>query len=119
MRDKLLKSFSLSLFLTVALAASLPVSGQSKTQTLVFSRQAKVGSQTVSQGKYTAAFDDKKNGELTLTKDGKEVAKASYKLVELSKPAADNAVVFTAAEDGSLKVRRIEIKGSKSALEFE
>ena len=119
MRDKLLKSLSLSLILTVGLALALPAFGQNITRTLTLSRPAKVGTQTVSQGKYTAAFDEKKDGELTLAKEGKEVAKASYKLVELTKPAADSAVIFTMADDGTFKVRRIEIKGLKSALQFD
>ena len=119
MRDKLLKSFSLTMVLAVVSMIAFPAFGQTKTRTLVFSRPAKIGTQTVSQGKYTAAFDEKKDGELTLAKDGKEVLKASYKLVELDKAAVDSAVVFAAADDGSLKVRRIEIKGLKSALLFE
>jgi len=119
LRNKFLKSFCLSLVLTLAYALALPVIAQNVTRTLVFSRQAKIGSQAVSQGKYSAAFDDKKDGELTLSKDGKEVLKASYKLVELGKPAAESAVVFILADDGSFKVRRIEIKGLKSALQFE
>jgi hypothetical protein len=116
---KLLKSFSITLLLALALMVSNSAFGQNTTRSLVLSRQAKIGGQSVSQGKYTAAFDEKKDGELTLAKDGKEIAKASYKLVELQKVPSDSAVVFVAADDGSLKVRRIEIKGLKSALQFE
>jgi hypothetical protein len=119
LRDKFLKSFSLAMALTVVSMIAFPAFGQIKTRTLVFSRQAKIGTQTVTQGRYTAAFDEKKDGELTLSRDGKEVLKASYKVVELDKAAGDSAVVFAASDDGSLKVRRIEIKGLKSALAFE
>lgn len=119
MRVKTLKLIGLSIVLALSAAFALPALGQNTTQTVVFSRQAKIGNQTISQGKYSAAFDEKKDGEMTLTKGGKEVLKASYKLIELSKPAADSAVVFTAGDDGSYKVRRIEIKGLKSALQFE
>lgn len=119
MRNKMLKSFSLALMLSVVSMIASPAFGQSVTRTLVFSRQAKFGNQAVSEGKYTLSFNEKQDGELTLSKGSKEILKANYKVVELDKVAADNTVIFTAAGDGSLKVRRIEFKGSKSALQFE
>jgi hypothetical protein len=89
------------------------------TRSLAFSRQAKLGGQTLQPGKYNVAYDEKKDGEAVVTRDGKEVLKAAYKRVELSNVPTDSAVVFAAAGDGSFKVRRIEIKGSKTALVFE
>lgn len=115
MLSKIMKSFGLVLLLAVV---ALPAFGQGITRTLTISRQAKLGGQSLSEGKYTVAFDEKKDGELTLSKGSKEVLKANYKVVELDKPAADNAVIFTAA-DGGMKVRRVEFKGSKTALQFE
>lgn len=109
---------TLGFALLIAVVSALAF-GQSATRTLVLSRQAKLAGHALAQGKYTIAFDEKKDGEVTVSKDGKEVAKASYKLVELSKAAADSAVAYVAADDGSLKIRRIEIKGMKSALQFE
>jgi hypothetical protein len=119
MRNKMLKSFGLALLLSIVSMIAFPAFGQSVTRTLVFSRQAKFGDQAISEGKYTLSFDEKKDGELTLSKGSKEVLKANYKVVELDKAAADGAVIFAAAGDGSLKVRRIEFKGSKTALQFE
>ena len=118
MRNKIVKSFGLALTLAVISMITLPAFGQNVTRTLTVSRQAKLGGQSLSEGKYTMAFDEKKDGELTLSKGSKEILKANYKVVELDKPAADNAVIFTAA-DGGMKVRRVEFKGSKTALQFE
>ena len=107
-------------FLTAILAAlTIPGLAQNVTHSLAFSRQAKLGGQTLQPGKYNVAYDEKKDGEAVVTKDGKEVLKAAYKRAELSNVPADSAVVFVAAGDGSFKVRRIEIKGSKTALVFE
>lgn len=100
-------------------ALTIPAAAQSVTRTLTFSRPAKVGGQMIQAGKYSVAYDEAKDGDLVVTKDGKEVAKAAYKRTELNSLPADSAVVFVAAGDGSYKVRRIEIKGSKTALVFE
>ena len=100
-------------------ALTIPAIAQSVTRTLTFSRPAKVGGQIIQAGKYSVVYDETKDGDLVVTKDGKEVAKAAYKRTELSNIPADSAVVFVAAGDGSYKVRRIEIKGSKTALVFE
>ncbi|MGA9767497.1 MAG: hypothetical protein WBV94_00540 [Blastocatellia bacterium] len=119
MRNQIVKSFGLSLILAVVFMIAAPAFGQVTTRTLVISRQTKLGGQPVSEGKYTMAFDEKKDGELTLSRGSKEILKANYKAVELDKPAAENAVVFASAGDGAMKVRRVEFKGSKMALQFE
>jgi hypothetical protein len=98
---------------------AVPALAQGVTRTLTFSRPAKIGGQVIQAGKYSVAYDEAKDGDLVVTKDGKEVAKAAYKRTELNSVPADSAVVFVAAGDGSYKVRRIEIKGSKTALVFE
>ena len=73
---------------------SLTAFAQSATRTLVVSRDAKIGGAVLPQGKYTIAFDEKKEGEAVISKNDREVVKASYKLVDLAKNASDNAVVF-------------------------
>jgi hypothetical protein len=100
-------------------AISIPALGQSVSRTLTITRAAKIGGQSITPGKYTVEFDEKKDGEIAISKDGKQVLKASYKLAELDKAPADTAVVFAAATDGSLSIRRIEMKGMKTALRFE
>jgi hypothetical protein len=119
MRNGSLKYIGLALVLALIAMISIPVFGQSVSRTLVITRAAKIGGQSIAPGKYTVEFDEKKDGELAISKDGKQVLKASYKITELDKAPADNAVVFAAATDGSLSVRRIEMKGMKSALQFE
>ena len=109
-----------SMVMVVMLGGLTPlVSAQTVTHTLTFSRQAKIGGQVIQPGKYSVAYDEKKDGDLVITRDGKEVSKVAYKRMELNAAAADSAVVFAAAGDGGYKVRRVEIKGSKTALVFE
>ena len=93
--------------------------GQSVNRSVVITRAAKLGGQTINPGKYTVAFDEKKDGEIIVSKDGKEIVKTTYKLLELDKAPTENAVAFAAAADGSLSIRRMEIKGIKAALQFE
>ena len=119
MGNSIKKVFGLGLLTAILAALTIPAWAQNVTRTLAISRQAKLGGQMIQPGKYNVAYDDKKDGEVVITKDGKEVLKAAYKRVELNNVPADSAVVFVAAGDGSFKVRRIEIKGSKTALVFE
>lgn len=115
------RKFSLRvLAAALILAAGLVTSfAQSGNRTIVLSRQAKLGGSVLTQGRYSIIFDEKKGGELSVLKDGREVVKATYKLVELGKVAQDTAVVFSAAADGTFQVRRIELKGMKVALQIE
>ena len=119
MVNKLTKSLGLALLVGLFGVLTMPAIAQNVTRTLAISRQAKLGGQMIQPGKYNVAYDETKDGELVVTKDGKEVLKTAYKRVELSAAPADSAVVFVAAGDGSFKVRRIEIKGSKTALVFD
>ncbi len=118
MLSKSFKSSGLALVLFMVSAFALSAFGQSKTHSINISREAKLGGQVLSPGRYRVAFDEKNDGEAVVSRNGQEV-KASYKLVELGKSASDSAVVFVADTDGSLKVRRIEIKGMKMAIQFE
>ena len=113
------KMIGLALLMSVLAALTIPALAQSVTRTLAFSRQAKLGDQMIQPGKYGVLYDETKDGDLVVIKDGKEVLKAAYKRTELSSAPNDSAVVFVAAGDGTYKVRRIEIKGSKTALVFE
>ena len=105
--------------IVLAAVMSMTAFAQSVNRALVFSRDAKIGGVVLSQGKYSIAFDEKKEGEAVISKNGREVAKASYKIVDLAKDASDNAVVFGMNSDGSFQVRRFEMKGSKMARLFE
>jgi len=119
MRGKSFRVKILAIAVAMASVFALPASGEDVSRSINISREAKLGSQMLSPGKYKVAFDDKKDGEAVVFRGSRELVRASYKLVELGNDAPDNVVIFTAAADGSLQVRRIEIKGWKVALQFE
>ena len=119
MRKWISKVFGIAGLAVVLSGFMMTASAQSVTRSLSISRQATLAGQALQPGKYNVAYDEKKDGDLVVTRDGKEVLKATYKRVELSNAPAESAVVFAAADDSSFKVRRIEIKGSKTALVFE
>jgi len=119
MRKGSSKYIGLAVALAMVIGIYTTAFSQTVNRTIVITRAAKLGGQSISPGKYTIVFDEKKDGEIAVSKDGKEIVKASYKLLELDKAPTENAVAFAAAADGSLSVRRIEIKGLKSALKFE
>ena len=107
---------AIAIVLAVGLATSF---AQGVSRSVVLSRQAKLGGNVLAQGRYSVVFDEKKSGAVSVLRDGREVVKASYKLLELPKDAPDTAVVYSAGADGSFQVRRIELKGLKVALQFE
>lgn len=119
MKNRLFQALGSLMVATFGLIAVVPAFGQSTSRSITISREAKLGGQTVTEGRYTITFDGAKEGELAMVKDGREVAKSGYKLVPLEKEASKSAVIFVAAEDGSLKVRRIELKGLNVALQME
>jgi hypothetical protein len=119
MVKRLFKALGILVMGAFALMASVPAFAQETSGSITFSREAKVGGQNVRRGKYTITFDGGKEGELVVLRNGREVAKSVYKLVALGKEASDSAVIFVAAEDGSLRVRRIELKGLNVALQME
>ncbi|HWP45376.1 MAG TPA: hypothetical protein VNO14_19195 [Blastocatellia bacterium] len=119
MVSKAIKGLAVAMVLGMVLGAAGQAAGQTVTRDLVMTRDAKVGDKSVSKGKYSISFDNEKDGELSLMKNGKEVARVSYKLVDLGKDAESSVVVFAIDGDGTLSVRRIEIKGAKMALELD
>jgi hypothetical protein len=56
---------------------------------------------------------------MILLKGKQEVAKVGYKLTELKTSPVDTIVVYTQATDGTLQIKRIEIKGRKMAIAIE
>ena len=45
--------------------------------------------------------------------------KASYKVIKLAQPAANNAIAYDAGPDGSFVVKRIEFRGKSEAIVLE
>ncbi|HKQ04077.1 MAG TPA: hypothetical protein VJ464_03015 [Blastocatellia bacterium] len=119
MHNRIKALLGLVVLAVVVGAMTIPAAAQTGTHSLSISRQAKLAGQVIQPGKYNMTYDESKDGDLVVTKGGKEILKAAYKRVELTTVPADSAVVFVAAGDGGYKVRRIEIKGSKTALVFE
>ena len=118
MKRRFIGALGLVAMLVFSVAHTGAAYGQNTTKTITISREAKVGSQVLARGKYTLTFNSEKEGELIISKGDKEVAKTAYSLVELAKDASDSAVIFSANADGSLNVKRIELKGMKVALQI-
>lgn len=96
-----------------------PVYGQTASRSISLSRSAKIADQVLSEGKYSVSFDLSQDGEVVISRGSKEIVRANYTRVELAREAPATVVVFIAADDGSLSIRRIEIKGSKTALQIQ
>ena len=111
-----LGSLFLSAALMTGLAAAPRTLGQEASKTVTLGRDSKVGGQTLTKGSYTIKFSEGKDGELSFLRGKQEVVKAAYKLAKLNARAQDTVVVFTAGDDGSFQIKRIELKGSENAL---
>ncbi|WP_058867864.1 hypothetical protein [Chloracidobacterium thermophilum] len=110
MRQVMLVSLALVLL-------SLPVWAAKRKRETMIPRDCVVQGQEVKTGNYTLEYDDEQPGELIIRSGSREVARTSYTLVELPKPATADTVVFT-NKDGARKIARIEMKGSKMALQI-
>jgi hypothetical protein len=89
------------------------------TKSFTLTRQTKVNGQLLKEGDYSVKFADDKEGELTIWRSRKEVARTTYKFQEMDKPAKADIVAYTQNDDGTMTITRLEFKGMKSALVFE
>jgi hypothetical protein len=106
--------------LAVSVAATAaPADAQEVSRSVMITRDTKIGGQAVTKGEYSLKFVEGKDGQLIVLKGKREVAKSSYKMTNLDRPAADNSVIYTASDDGSFLIKRIEFKGKSAALVLE
>jgi hypothetical protein len=104
---------------TMLVLAGIAALGQEVTKPLNLSRDTTVGTQKLSRGGYTIKFVDDKDGQIAFLKGNREVARANYRLVKLTRSAPDTSVIFNVSTDGSYKLARIELKGESFAIEVE
>ncbi len=115
--ERWIKSAVASLALAAAILVA-PVLAQEVNRSVTLRRDAKFGQQALTKGEYSVKYTEGK-GELVVLRDKREVLTATYELAKLDKPAADNAVIYSENADGSFQLKRIEFRGSASALVFE
>src|SRR5215468_7979086 len=93
---------------------------QGVTKQIKIGRDSKIAGQQLSKGStYTVKFFDDKDGELVILRGSKELAKVSYKLTKLNKPAPSDAVIYSVGTDGGLSVSRLEFQGMAQAVVLE
>jgi len=111
---------SLGIVTIILIALEIPTFGQGVTKQLKIGRDSKVAGQQLSKGTtYNVKFFDDKDGELVVLRGNKELAKSSYKLVKLNKPAASDAVIYSVGTDGGLSISRLEFQGMSQAVVLE
>lgn len=115
--ERWIKSAVASLALAAVILVA-PVLAQEVNRSVSLRRDAKLGQQALTKGEYSVKYTEGK-GELIVLRDKREVLTATYELAKLDKPAADNAVIYSENADGSFQLKRIEFRGSASALVFE
>ena len=100
MKKRINKMMGAVLLAGILAALTVTVVAQSVTRTLSFSRQAKVGSQVIQPGKYSLVYDETKDGDVVVMKDGKEVLKAAYKRTDRhwSRPPSPKSTVSPPAQ---------------------
>lgn len=115
--ERWIKSAVASLAMAAVILAA-PVLAQNVTRSITLRREAKVGQQTLAKGEYSVKYTEGK-GELVVLQDKREVLTATYELAKLDRPAAETSVIYSQNADGSFQLKRIEFRGSASALVFE
>jgi len=115
--ERWIKSAVASLALAAVILVA-PVLAQEVNRSVTLRRDARLGQQALTKGEYSVKYTEGK-GELIVLRNKREVLTATYELAKLDKPAADNAVIYSENADGSFQLKRIEFRGSASALMFE
>ena len=111
---------SLAIVAIISIALAAPVFSQGVTKQIKVGRDSKIAGQQLYKGNtYNVKFFDDKDGELVVLRGNKEVAKVSYKLAKLNKPAASDTVIYSVGTDGSLSVSRLEFQGMTQAVVLE
>jgi hypothetical protein len=103
--------------LAMGLTAISALAGDQKKDVII-PRDCVVQGQEVKAGNYTLEFSDDRSGEAVLMKGKKEVVRTPYKIVDLSKQAGSDVVVFS-NKNGTRSISRIEMKGMKVALQLD
>jgi len=111
---------SLGAITIILLAVAGTALSQGVTKQIKIGRDSKIAGQQLSKGStYNVKFFDDKDGELVVLRGNKELAKISYKLSKLNKPAASDAVIYSVGTDGLLSVSRLEFQGMSQAVVFD
>ncbi|PYP89690.1 MAG: hypothetical protein DMF61_03195 [Blastocatellia bacterium AA13] len=113
-----LTSVIIALVVVIGSAAAL-VNAQNISRTITLNRDAKIGGQILPKGEYSIKFVDGKEGQLSVVRNGREVAKANYRLNKMDRPASDTVLILNAAADGSFQVSKMEFKGLINTLIIE
>ncbi len=100
-------------------SAAIAANAQDVTRSITLNRDAKIGGHLLAKGDYTIKFVDGKDGQLTVFRGGREVAKANYRVAKQNKPAQDTVLILNAAGDGSFQVSKIEFRGLINTLIIE
>lgn len=102
-------------FMMIAL---VPAMARNQNKSLTIPRPCVIQGKDVVAGTYTAQFVDDQEGQLVILDGRKEIARLPYKIMNLSKPATGDTVVFSNI-NGTRSLSRIEFKGLATALVFE
>jgi hypothetical protein len=119
MFGKSFKLASLALAAFAVVATVVPALAQPVIKSLALGRPVTIAGQQVPKGDYSIRFIDDQDGELVIMKGSREVSKIPYKVVKLNHPAADTAVIYSVAADGSYRLNRLEFRGLNIALVLE
>lgn len=103
----------------MGLFASAPVIGQESSRSITINREAKLGGQVLAKGSYNIKYTEGKDGEIVFVKGKQDVLKIAYKWSKLDATPSDTSVIYALADDGSYRIKRIEIKGKEYALALE
>ncbi len=99
------------LFLIGAVTSSVAFAETIKKE-ITFSQPVVVNGTVVKKGTYVAVFDDQSN-ELTITKGGKEIAKAPARLEK--QDGKSNALFVSREEVGQMVLETVVFKGNNRA----
>ena len=107
------------LVLGLAIVFGMVAQAQEVSRKIEIKRDTRLGTVVLPKGEYDVKFVEGKEGEVIFLRGKHEVLKATYTIMKLEKDAENSAVIFTANNDGSFNLKRIEFRGKSAALVFD
>jgi hypothetical protein len=114
-----MKASKISALLAMAVLFATSAFAAANKTSIHVTKDVVVAGKTLSAGTYTVTWEGQgQNVDMSVAKGKEVVAKTPAHLLDLSRPATNNAVVTKDNPDGTRSLSQIQISGKKFALEI-
>ena len=109
---------TLSIMVAGAILMATPLMAENKSKT-VYLFDTTINGTMVKEGDYKVKFSNTEAGEATISRNGKVIAKAQYKLETLPEKVKRGGIYYRTNSEGARELTRIIFDGYSVAVVFE